>query len=618
MKSVCFIAWMFFCSLVYSKAPAQSDIQIRSWGQAHGIESAVIYGVFRDQNDLIWICTYNGLFYFDGFRAYKSPILEMDGKTSFDGIVSQLVQSSDGRYWLKLDQPMGAYDIYSKIFTPLKTQPSNLLSTFSSVGDQLYVVDPIKFYLVDRQSLEIIPMVFVDNKGKINSEIVKLNGLTREFYSFVDGLPVEVIPSSKKGEYIQKVGSDFFVTHRNQNGYYKYNADSKGNTWYRHGSGMDWIVEDTLGENVSEKYLAQFEGMTIHYLLTQPDFTWFITDKGVIIWEKDEDNPRFLSEEIPELNQTDLVNFFDLGKTLWIWNRAGISNIRPNSSKFKSITKENSKLFSNFILGIYPFDEKRLIIKHDFTDLYYSLFDLQTGVLSTVHWEEIFKNFGLVEYLNIKRHGDPKIWIINNGKHLHDFFHSNANKTLFTYSFISNGNTYEYFVYPPDEFELSNQLWSIPDNRMVFPKISPLQYAQQGDTVWIGTESEGLIALHTPSGQTQQWLSEPGRSESIPANRVHAVIPVDNGNLWLGTGNGLSFFNKKTGKFKTYRTQDGLIDNRIYCMAFDQSGHLWIGTGNGLSRFDTLSKSFTNFTKADGLVNTEYNRNSAMLLPDGR
>ncbi|WP_373494799.1 triple tyrosine motif-containing protein, partial [Aquiflexum sp.] len=119
-------------------------------------------------------------------------------------------------------------------------------------------------------------------------------------------------------------------------------------------------------------------------------------------------------------------------------------------------------------------------------------------------------------------------------------------------------------------------------------------------------------------GQTQQWLSEPGRSESIPANRVHAVIPVADGNLWLGTGNGLSFFNKKTGKFKTYHTQDGLVDNRIYCMAFDKNGLLWIGTGNGLSKFDTLSKSFTNFTKADGLVNTEYNRNSAMLLPDGR
>ena len=90
----------------------------------------------------------------------------------YNGIVNQLVQSSDGRYWLKLDHTLGAYDIYSKVFTPLKTQPSNLLSTFSSVGDQLYIVDPIKFYLVDRESLRIIPMVFADNHGKINSDML--------------------------------------------------------------------------------------------------------------------------------------------------------------------------------------------------------------------------------------------------------------------------------------------------------------------------------------------------------------------------------------------------------------------------------------------------------------
>ncbi|WP_194975607.1 sensor histidine kinase [Aquiflexum lacus] len=618
MKSACYIVWIFFSSLVFGHVFAQTDIQIRSWGQAHGIESAVIYGVFRDQNELIWICTYNGLFYFDGFRAYKSPILEPDGKTSFNGIVNQLVQSSDGRYWLKLDRTMGIYDIYSKVYSPLKTQPSNLFSTFSSVGDQLYIHDPIKFHLVDRESLRIIPMVFVDNEGYIKSDTVKLNGLTREFFSYLDGLPVEVVPSGKKGEYVQKVESDFFVTNRNKKGYYKYNADSKGNTWYRHMFEMDWIVEDTLGKNVSQKYLAPFEGIIIHYLLTQPDFTWLITNKGVVFWEKESEKPRFLSEELPELERSDVVNFFDLGKTLWIWNRAGISNIRPNSSKFNSITKENSSLFSNFILGIYPFDENRLIIKHDFTDLYYSFFDLRSGVVTPAQRDEISMIFELMEYWETRWHGDPKSWILKNGKHIHNFFPNNPNTNPFTRMFISDGKSYDYFIYPPDEFDLGNQLWRISENKMVFPRISPLQYAQQGDTVWIGTESEGLVALHTPSGQIRQWLSDPGISESMPANRVHAVIPVSDGNLWLGTGNGLSFFNKKSGKFQTYRTQEGLVDNRIYSMAFDRKGHLWIGTGNGLSRFDTLYKSFTNFTKADGLVNSEYNRNSAILLPDGR
>jgi signal transduction histidine kinase len=152
---------------------------------------------------------------------------------------------------------------------------------------------------------------------------------------------------------------------------------------------------------------------------------------------------------------------------------------------------------------------------------------------------------------------------------------------------------------------------------MVFPKIDPLQFADQGETVWIGTESGGLLALHTPSGKTAQWLPDPTNPSAIPANRVHAVIPAGDGNLWLGTGKGLAYFDKKEDKFTSYRTNDGLIDDRIYCMAFDRNGFLWIGTGNGLSRFDPRTKSFINFTKEDGLVNSEYNRNSAILLEDG-
>lgn len=619
MKRACFIAWMFFCSLVYFEAPSQSDIQIRTWGQAHGIESAVIFGVFQDQNDMIWICTYNGLFYFDGFRAYKSPILESDGKTSFNGIVNQLVQSEDGRYWLTIDQRMGTYDIYSKVFSPLKTQTPSLLSRFSSIGDQLFVFDPARTYLVDKKSFELIPMVFMDELDSIISDDIRPSGLPTRYFSFFDKSPVEVVPSKNIGKYVLKRDVDSSKTFWNQQGYFRLNIDAKGNTWYRHPLNYrELIVEDSLGNNKSDDYLSHFDGVNIHFFFTQPDYSWFVTDNGLMLWEKNKVKPKNRFEKFPELSDVQLAQSFDRGKTIWFWNRQGLFNLRMNPSKFSPITKENSNLYSNFILGIFPFDNNRLIIKHDFTDSHYSFFDIESGELRSFHSDEIYKDFRLLEYRDILKNGDPKSWILEHGRHIHGFFEGKPNNNPFTRTFISDGKTFDYFTYPGDQFQLVNQLWRISENRMVFPKISPLQYAQQGDTVWIGTEGEGLVALHTPSGRTQQWLSDPGIPESIPADRVHAAIPVADGNLWLGTGNGLSFFNKKTGKFKTYNTQNGLVDNRIYCMALDRKGHLWIGTGNGLSRFDTLSKSFTNFTKADGLVNSEYNRNSAVLLPDGR
>ncbi|MCL6261708.1 histidine kinase [Aquiflexum sp. TKW24L] len=620
MQKLIIVVWLlafFFCRT--GDNFAQTDIQIKSWGQAHGIESAVIFGVFRDQNNLIWICTYNGLFYFDGFRAYKSPIVEADGKTTFNGIVNQLVQSEDGRYWLKLDYTMGAYDIYTKVFTPLKTQPSNLLSTFSSIGDQLFVFDPARTYLVDKKSFELIPMVFVDDLDSIISDDIRPSGLPTRYFSFFKESPVEVVPSKNIGKYVLKRDVDSSKTFWNQKGYFRLNIDAKGNTWYRHPLNYrELIVEDSLGRDISDEILRLFEGVAIHFFYTLSDYSWFVTDNGLMLWEKNAVKPENRFEKFPELSEVQLSQSFDRGKTIWFWNKQGLFNLRTNPSQFSSITKENLGLYSNFILGIFPFDENRLIIKHDFSDQYYSFFDLRTGEVRPVYLDDIFRDFGLIEYRDILKNGDPKTWILKNGRNIHEFFAGNPNINPFTRTFISDGKSYDYFIYPGDQFDLVYQLWRISENKMVFPRIIPLQYLQQGDTVWIGTESEGLVALHTPSGQTQQWLSDLGKPESIPSNRVHAVIPVADDNLWLGTGNGLSFFNKKTGKFTTYRTQEGLVDNKIYCMAFDRKGHLWIGTGNGLSRFDTLNKSFTNFTKADGLVNSEYNRNSAMLLPDGR
>lgn len=93
---------------------AQTEIVINEWGKAHGIESTIIFGVFQDANHLIWICTYNGLYYFDGFRAYKATILDADSNTPFEGIVNQLIQTPNGKYWLKLEHRLGSYFLVSE------------------------------------------------------------------------------------------------------------------------------------------------------------------------------------------------------------------------------------------------------------------------------------------------------------------------------------------------------------------------------------------------------------------------------------------------------------------------------------------------------------------------
>ena len=55
------------------------------------------------------------------------------------------------------------------------------------------------------------------------------------------------------------------------------------------------------------------------------------------------------------------------------------------------------------------------------------------------------------------------------------------------------------------------------------------------------------------------------------------------------------------GKWTTYTTVDGLVDDSIVSICEDGAGNLWFGSnGNGLSRFD--GSEWTTFTEADGLA----------------
>lgn len=70
--------------------------------------------------------------------------------------------------------------------------------------------------------------------------------------------------------------------------------------------------------------------------------------------------------------------------------------------------------------------------------------------------------------------------------------------------------------------------------------------------------------------------------------------------MWVGTdGDGLFLF--EGGKFRVFRTGDGLAGNQIRALLYDRQGALWIGTaGGGVSRY--ANGNFQTFSAAEGLA----------------
>jgi len=90
------------------------------------------------------------------------------------------------------------------------------------------------------------------------------------------------------------------------------------------------------------------------------------------------------------------------------------------------------------------------------------------------------------------------------------------------------------------------------------------------------------------------------------------------GNIFLGSFDGIYVYNNNKISDKI-TVKDGLSSNLVYSLLPDNKGGLWIGTNQGLSYFDlklyhqTKTKSIKKFGKADGFMGGECNTGGLFL-----
>ncbi len=96
-------------------------------------------------------------------------------------------------------------------------------------------------------------------------------------------------------------------------------------------------------------------------------------------------------------------------------------------------------------------------------------------------------------------------------------------------------------------------------------------------TLWIGTVSDGLLAL--ADGSLRSFSSADG----LANDSVTALLPVADGTLWVGTVGGLSR-RDPDGRWTSLTTRDGLPGNYVTALFEGRKGELWAATRGGLAR----------------------------------
>ena len=156
--------------------------------------------------------------------------------------------------------------------------------------------------------------------------------------------------------------------------------------------------------------------------------------------------------------------------------------------------------------------------------------------------------------------------------------------------------------------DLTARINSASESRLSSDRVSDLLLAADG-TVWVGTNN-GLDSFRgtfsgeagTYSIEKEDWRTY-STSDGLPTNEINALAADSEGNVWVGTEEGLAQINPRgEWEFTFTASNSHLIDNRVKSLLYDEAGdELWIGTFDGLSGL-ALGASAAGEKSSEGLT----------------
>jgi signal transduction histidine kinase/ligand-binding sensor domain-containing protein/DNA-binding response OmpR family regulator len=266
--------------------------------------------------------------------------------------------------------------------------------------------------------------------------------------------------------------------------------------------------------------------------------------------------------------------FQDSRGNIWIGTKedGGLSKFNRNSGTFNHYKPNESSagsLSDDYVFCIEEIDPTHLMIGTLKKGI--DIFDVESGRFSNILYNKSNLLYNMV--YTIHKDLKKRIWVDYGG--------------LF-YEFFPQNNTFKNIK------GLANVKCVIDENE---------------DHLWIGTYEKGLYLFNTNTKQFKKF--------DVGSNEINTLKKDSQGNLWVGTNNGLICKKANSKNYITYTVKDGLANNQVLALLIDDNDNIWASTTNGLSKLNSKNKKIKNYYINDGLQGNEFERYVAFKTKEG-
>ncbi len=257
---------------------------------------------------------------------------------------------------------------------------------------------------------------------------------------------------------------------------------------------------------------------------------------------------------IPGDEKINVLYFEETGHTLWIGTGTGLLKATISGDNITAYSIDSKDLSNPNVLTVHIDQDAR------------RWFGTEKGI--SLNDDENWKK----ENFKVNTQGTLFRMVLENFQ-----INSIASADGETYFATSGARLYRAFDYDPslDAFSGSTQ-WSVPYNGQSVTDTMFVVFIDHEGKQWMGgKEGIQVHSGHDPKDQDSFTYYY----DELPDLYIHAINQAANGDIWVGTRQGLAVFNGTDWEIITA----GLPDLSVTSIAFDEDKSAWVGTKKGLA-----------------------------------